>query len=44
MIDNFSDAGYSSGQTGFVVDSSGVLGGTAAPTEVAYTNEKVWIF
>lgn len=44
MIDSFSDGGYSAGQTGFVVDSSGVIGGAAAPTEVAYTNEKVWIF
>ncbi len=43
-IDSFSDGSYSSGQTGFVVDSSGVLGGPAASTEVAYNYQKVWTF
>ncbi len=43
-IDSFSDTSYSSGQTGFVADSSGVIGGAAASTDVAYNDQKVWIF
>jgi hypothetical protein len=43
-IDSFSDSSYSSGQTGFVADSSGVLGGSAASTDVAYSYQKVWTF